>query len=94
MEAELMKTKDELLILMCDEIYLRLRILMESTLVGIILSTIGQFPVVHIVLAATVALNDATDDEKEEKENKGEDHADEPASGGDAAFTWWHHHHI
>lgn len=43
---------------------------MESTLVRIVLSTVSQFTVVHIVLAASIALNDANDDEQEDE--KGE----------------------
>lgn len=62
---------------------------MESTLVGIVLASIGQFSVVHVVLAATIALDDADDAEEEDEEGKGENHADEPAGSCDAVFAWW-----
>jgi hypothetical protein len=61
----------------------------ESTLVGIVLTSVGEFSVVHVVLAAAIALDDADDAEEEDEEGKGENHADEPAGGGDAVFAWW-----
>jgi hypothetical protein len=67
---------------------------MESTLVGIILSSVSQFSVVHVVFATSVALDDATDDKKKKKEHESENHADEPASSRDAVAAWWDYHDI
>jgi hypothetical protein len=44
---------------------------------------------VHVVLAAAIALDDADDAEQEDEEGESEDHADEPASGGNAVLAWW-----
>lgn len=43
-----------------------MRIFVESALVRVVLTSVGQFAVVHVVLAAAVALDDADDDEQED----------------------------
>jgi hypothetical protein len=55
---------------------------------------VGQFTVVHVVFASAVALDDADDDEQEDEEGKSEDHADEPAGGGDAVFAMRHDYNV
>lgn len=52
---------------------------MESTVIGIVAPSIGQLAVVHVVLAATVPLHNANDDEEQQQERDGQHHADEPA---------------
>lgn len=67
---------------------------METALVGVILTAIGQFAVMHVVLAAAVALDDADDDEQENQEGQCQDHSDEPSSGDDTVVALWNHHDI
>ena len=67
---------------------------METTLIGIILTAVGQFSVVHVVFATAVALNNADDDKKEDEEGESKNHADEPAGSSDTIVTMWHNHNI
>lgn len=67
---------------------------MESTLIRIVLSSISQFAIVHVVFAAAIALDDANDDEKKDEEGESENHADEPTGGSDAVVPLWHHNDI
>lgn len=62
--------------------YLRLRVLGEATLFGVIVAPVGQFPVVHIVLAAPIPLDDADDDQQQYQERNGQHHSDEPPGRG------------
>lgn len=67
---------------------------MEATLVGVVLTAIGQLTIVHVVLATAVALDDANDDEKEDEEGKCEDHPDEPSGSDDASVAVLHRNDI
>lgn len=62
--------------------YLRLGVLGEATLFGVIVAAVGQFPVVHIVLAAPIPLDDADDDQQQYQERNGQHHSDEPPGRG------------
>jgi hypothetical protein len=70
-------------------VYLRLRVFMEAALVGIVLSTVGEFSVVNVILATAVALDDANDDQEKDKEGKSEEHSNEPSCRCDAVVSRW-----
>lgn len=61
--------------------YLRLGIFGETALLRVIVSPIRQLPIVHIILAASVSLDDADDDQQQDQEGDRKHHADEPTSG-------------
>lgn len=55
---------------------------MEATVIGIVPSSVGQLPVVHIVLSSAIPLDDANDDQQQQQERNGQHHADEPSGRG------------
>lgn len=59
---------------------------MESALLWIVSSTVRQFTVMHIVFATTVSLHDANDDQQEQQNCNGQQHADEPSGVGNVLF--------
>lgn len=61
---------------------LRLRVLVEAALIGVIPPAVGQLPIVDVVLAAPIAPDDADDDEQEDDEGQGQHHANEPTCIG------------
>jgi hypothetical protein len=63
---------------------------MESTLIGVVMASIGQLTIVDVVLSTSVSLDNANDAEKKDEEGKGEDHSDEPASSNDAVMSLRH----
>lgn len=67
---------------------------METTLVRVVLTSIGQLAVVHVVLATAVTLDDADDDEQQDQEGQSQNHSDEPSSSDDTVVALWNHHNI
>lgn len=63
---------------------------MESALIRIVLSSIGQFAVVNVIFASTISLNYANDDEKKDEEGEREDHSNKPTSGCNAVLILRH----
>jgi hypothetical protein len=65
----------------------------ESALIGIVLTTVGELSVMNIVLATAVALDDANDAQEEDEEGKSEEHSNEPSCSSDAIVTWRRNYH-
>lgn len=55
---------------------------MEAPIIRIIPSSVRQLPVVNVVLAAAIPLHNAHQDEQQQENGNGHQHANEPASGG------------
>lgn len=67
---------------------------MEATFIGIVLTSVGQFAVMYIVLAATISFDYADNNEQKDKEGKGKDHSNEPSSCNDAVIVLWNNNNI
>lgn len=74
--------------------YLRLGIFVEAALVRVVLTSIGQLTIMHIILSTSIALDDADDHKKKDEEGEREDHSNEPTSCDYTVLSLRHHDNI